>query len=161
MSWVCFSVSLSHSLLYTHSHTHTHTHTHTCIQTHTSTLSPTCLSSQSAFALLCSDTCSHSHLIIPSIYSGCACGSLSDYYMSCIECGLLLVVDLRVHVLSRMELLLVSGFLGVLLLPPVSPVPRGPSRLKSLGPERLQFCFVILLPVLCLRTTDCLVLLLH
>ncbi len=33
-----------------------------------------------------------------------------------------------------------SGFLCVLLLPPVSPVPRGPSRLKSLGPDRLQFC---------------------
>ncbi len=88
MSWVCFFFSLSLTLLYTHSHTHTHT------------LSPTCLSSQSAFALLCSDTCSHSHLIIPSIYSGCACGSLSDYCMSCIECGLLLVVDLRVRTLS-------------------------------------------------------------
>ncbi len=44
-----------------------HTHTHTCIQTHTPTLSPTCLLSQSALALLCSDTCCHSHLIIPSI----------------------------------------------------------------------------------------------
>ncbi len=86
--------------MHTHAHSHTHTHTHTCIQTHTPTLSPTCLSLQSAFALLCSDTCSHSHLIISSIYSGCACGSLSDYCMSCIECGLLLVVDLRIRTLS-------------------------------------------------------------
>ncbi len=153
MSWVCFFFSLSHTQLYTHTHAYRHIHLHTPTQT--------CLSSQSAFALLCSDTCSH--LIIPSIYSGCACGSLSDYCMSCIECGLLLVVDLRVRTLSGLawsccEFMV---FLCVLLLPPVSPVPRGPSRLKSLGPDRLQFCFVIFLPVLCLRMTDCLVLLLH
>ncbi len=45
-------------------------------------------------------------------------------------------------VLSRLELLRVSGFLGVLLLPPVSPVPRGPSRLKSLGSDlsTVLFC---------------------
>ncbi len=66
----------------------THSVVHTCSQTHTPALSPTCLSSQSALALLCSDTCSHSHLIIPSIYSGCACCPLSDYCVSCIGCSL-------------------------------------------------------------------------
>ncbi len=51
-------------------------------------------------------------------------------------------------------------FLGVLLSPPVSPVPRGLPRLKSFGSFRLQalFCYF---SVLCLRTTDCLVLLIH
>ncbi len=58
VSWSGFaSFSLSHTLLYTHSHTHTHTHMHT--DTYIS-LSLTCLSFQSAFALLCSATCSHS-----------------------------------------------------------------------------------------------------
>ncbi len=90
-------LSLSHSVV--HTHTHTHTHMHTDIRIHL-TLSPTCLSSQSALALPCSDTCSHSHLIILSIYSGSACSSLSDYRMSCIECGLLLVVYLRDRTLS-------------------------------------------------------------
>ncbi len=55
MIWVCLFFSLSHTLLYTHSHTHTHMHTDTYIS-----LSLTCLSFQSAFALLCSATCSHS-----------------------------------------------------------------------------------------------------
>jgi len=59
LSWAGFA-SLSLSLTLCCTHTHTHTHTHTCIQTHTPALSPTCLSSQSALALLCSDTCSHS-----------------------------------------------------------------------------------------------------
>ncbi len=64
-------------------------------------------------------------------------------------------------VLFRLEMLKASGFfLDVLLPPPVSPVPRGLPRLKSLGSFRLQvlFCYF---SVLCLRTTDCLVLLIH
>ncbi len=52
-------LSLSHSVVRTHTHTLTHTHTHAYRHIHLS-LSPTCLSFQSAFALLCSDTCSHS-----------------------------------------------------------------------------------------------------
>ncbi len=156
MNWVCFFFSLSHTLLYTHTHTLTHTHMHT--DTYTS-LSPTCLSFQSAFALLCSDTCSHSHLIIPSIYSGCACGSLSDYCMSCIECGLLLVVELRIRTLSCLawscwEFLVFSVSCCFLQWVRFHEVPRDWSPLDQIY---LQFCFVIFLPVLCLRTTDWLV----
>ncbi len=145
-------LSLSHSVV--------HTHTHAYRQTHTPTLSPTCLSSQSALALPCSDTCSHSHLIILSIYSGSACSSLSDYWMSWMWSPTCRILKRSYLVLSRLELLWVSDFLGVLLLPPVSPVPRGPLRQKSPGPDLLHFCFVFF-PVLCLRTSDCLVLLLH
>ncbi len=148
-------LSLTHSVVRTHTHTLTYTHMHT--DTYTYSLPHLFVITTSVRADLQWHLFSLSNLIIPSIYSGCACGSLSDYCKSCIECGLLLVVDLRICTLYRLELLWVSGFLGVLLLPPVSPVPRGPSRLKSLGPDRLQFCFVIFLPVLCLRTTYCLV----
>ncbi len=88
MSWAGFaSLSLSHILCCTRTYTHTHTHTHTYRHIHLLS-PPTCLSSQSALALLCSDTCSHSHLIIPSIYSGCASCPLSDYCVSCVGCGL-------------------------------------------------------------------------
>ncbi len=60
MIWVCFFfLSLSHSVVHTLTHTHTHTHTHAYWHLHLS-LSPTCLLFQSAFALLCSATCSHS-----------------------------------------------------------------------------------------------------
>ncbi len=52
-------LSLSLSLCCTHTHTHTHSHTHAYWHLHLS-LSPTCLLFQSAFALLCSATCSHS-----------------------------------------------------------------------------------------------------
>ncbi len=55
MIWVCLFFSLSHTLLYTHSHTHTHMHTDTYIS-----LSLTCLSFQSAFALLAVPPVSHS-----------------------------------------------------------------------------------------------------
>ncbi len=136
--WNCHELGLLLYLSLSHSVVHTHTHTHM----HTPTLSPTCLSSQSASALLCSDTCSHSHLIIPSNLQA-LCLRLSVgllyvmYWMWSLTCRRLKSSYL---VLSRLELLWVSGFLCVLLLPPVSPVPRGPSRLKSLGPDRLQFC---------------------
>ncbi len=123
---------LSLTLCCTHTHTHTHTHAYRHIH------------SLSALALLCSDTCSHSHLIIPSIYSGCACCSLSDYCV-CHALNVVspLVVNFRDLTLSCLawsccELLV---FLGVLLLPPVSPVPRAPSRLVSPGPDLLLFCF--------------------
>ncbi len=55
MIWVCLFLSLSHSVVHALTHTHTHMHTDTYIS-----LSLTCLSFQSAFALLCSATCSHS-----------------------------------------------------------------------------------------------------
>ncbi len=64
---LCHELGLLLCLSLTLCCTHTHTHTHAYRQTHTPTLSPTCLSSQSALALLCGDTCSHSHLIILSI----------------------------------------------------------------------------------------------
>ncbi len=48
-------LSLSHSVVHALTHTHAHMHTDTYIS-----LSLTCLSFQSAFALLCSATCSHS-----------------------------------------------------------------------------------------------------
>ncbi len=82
--------------------------------------------------------------------------------MMCIQCVLLLIL-----VLSFVPCLVEPGdaegfwfFLGVLLPPPVSPVPRGLSRLKSLGSHLPQVLFCDF-SVLCLRTTDCLVLLLH
>ncbi len=82
MSWVCFSVSLSHTQDFTHTHTHTHTHPGTPMLI--LALIFTCLSSQSALVLLCGDTCSHSDLISYSISNGCACCSLSDYCVSCV-----------------------------------------------------------------------------
>ncbi len=87
--------SLSHSVV----HTHTHTHTHMLTDTYTSlSLPPVChfIQRSRCFAV----TPVLTHLISPSIYSGCACGSQSDYCMSCIERDLLLIVDLRIRTLS-------------------------------------------------------------
>ncbi len=151
MIWVCFSLTLCC----------THSLTHTCILTHRSlSPSPVCHHNQRSRCFAVTPVLTH--LIIPSIYSGCACGSLPDYCVSCIVCVLSLIIELRILTLScsawRCWKLLV--FLDVLLPPPVSPVPRGLPRLKSLGSFRLQvlFCYF---SVLCLRTTDCLVLLIH
>ncbi len=155
MIWVCLFFSLSHTLLYTHSHTHTHMYTDTYIS-----LSPTCLSFQSAFALLCSATCSHSSnqsLYLQGLRSRLSAGLLYDMHSMCsLTC-------LRVEFSCLVPPGDAEGFwfhLGVLLPPPVSPVPRGLFRPKSLGSYRPQVLFCDFL-VLCLRTTDCLVLLLH
>ncbi len=135
-------LSLSLTLLYTHSHTHTHTHTHMHTDTYIS-LSPTCLSFQSAFVLLCSATCSQSSnqsLYLQRLRSRLSAGLL--YYMHSM-CSL---TYLRVEFSYLVPPGDAEGFcflLGVLLLPPVSPVPRGLLRLKFLGSYRPQVCFVI------------------
>ncbi len=103
------------------------------------------------------------HLISPSILqrlrSWLSVGLLYDVHSMC--SFTYLSVEFSYLVLSRLEMLKVSVFfLGVLLPPPVSPVPRGLSRLKSLGSHLPQVLFCDF-SVLCLRTTDCLILLLH
>ncbi len=102
---------LSHTLSYTHSHTHTHTHMYT--DTYIS-LSPTCLSFQSAFALLCSATCSHSSnqsLYLQGLRSRLSAGLLYDMHSMCsLTC---LRVEFSYLVLSCLEMLKVSGFISV------------------------------------------------
>ncbi len=93
MIWVCLFFSLSHTLLYTHSHTHT------CLQTHTSLSSPpVCHFNQRSRCFAVPPVLTH--LISPSIYSGCARGSLPDYCISCIVCVLLFFIVLRSRTLS-------------------------------------------------------------
>ncbi len=109
MIWVCLFFSLSHTLLYTHSHTHTHMHTDTYIS-----LSPTCLSFQSAFALLCSATCSHSSnqsLYLQRLRSRLSAGLLYDMHSMCSLTYLR--VEFSYLVLSRLEMLKASGYFSV------------------------------------------------
>ncbi len=93
----CHDLGLPLFLSHTLLYTHSHTHTRICILTHTS-LSP------------------------PPV-----CHFNQRYCMICIQCVLLLVLELSFLTLScpawRCRRFL--GFLGVLLPPPVSPVPQG------------------------------------
>ncbi len=83
-------LSLSLTLCCTHTHTHTHMHT----DTYTSlSPPPVCYFNQRSRCFAVPPVLTH--LISLSIYSGCARGSLSDYCMSCIDCDLLLIVDLE------------------------------------------------------------------
>ncbi len=111
MIWVCLFFSLSHTLLYTHSHTHTHTHMFT--DTYIS-LFPTCLSFQSAFALLCSATCSHSSN--QSLYLQQLRSRLSAELLYIVHCMCSLVfhsIKISYLVLTRLEMLRVSGAFSV------------------------------------------------
>ncbi len=100
-------LSLSHSVV--HALTHTHMHTDTYIS-----LSPTCLSFQSAFALLCSATCSHSSnqsLYLQRLCSRLSVGLLYDMHSMCSLTYLR--VEFSYLVLSRLEMLKVSVFFSV------------------------------------------------
>ncbi len=85
-------LSLSLTLCCTHTHTHTHMHT----DTYTSVI--VCYFNQQSRCFAVPPVLTH--LISPSIYSGCARGSLSDYCMSCIECVLLFIIELGFRTLS-------------------------------------------------------------
>ncbi len=156
MSWVCFSVSLSHTQDFTHTHTLRHAHAH-------SSSHLTCLSSQSALVLLCGDACSHSDLISYSISNGCACCSLSDYCVSCVCYRSLFMSRYHQrsnHVLSCLVLLCSSKYLRCPVA--ASSKPISTSSLQDGSPLNWTiFCCVLFHPVLCHCTTDCLVLRLH
>ncbi len=138
ISWVCFSVFLSHTLLYTHT-------THTCIQTDAYTYSlphlfVITISARAALQWHLFSLSSNHSLYLQRQCLQFSVGLLNVmHWMWSPTCRILKRSYL---VLSRLELLWVSDFLGVLLLPPVSPVPRGPLRQKSPGPDLLHFCFV-------------------
>ncbi len=137
MIWVCLFFSLSHTLLYTHSHTHT------CLQTHTSLSSPpVCHFNQRSRCFAVPPVLTH--LISPSIYSGCARGSLPDYCISCIVCVLLFFIVLRPCLVSPGDAESFWCFLSVLLPLPVSPVPRSLPRLISLGSLSSSFVLYFL-----------------
>ncbi len=107
MIWVCLFFSLSHSVV--HALTHTHMLTDTYIS-----LFPTCLSFQSAFALLCSATCSHSSnqsLYLQRLRSRLSVGLL---YVVHWMCSLVFhSIKISYLVLSRLEMLRVSGAFSV------------------------------------------------
>ncbi len=110
MIWVCLFFSLSHnSVVHALTHTHTHMHTDTYIS-----LSPTCLSFQSEFALLCSATCSHSSnqsLYLQRLRSRLSAGLLYDMHSMCSLTYLR--VEFSYLVLSRLEMLKASVFFSV------------------------------------------------
>ncbi len=102
-------LSLSHFVVHALTHTHTHMLTDTYIS-----LFPTCLSFQSAFALLCSATCSHSSnqsLYLQRLRSRLSAGLL--YVVHCM-CSLVFhSIKISYLVLSRLEMLRVSGAFSV------------------------------------------------
>ncbi len=145
-------LSLSLTLCCTHTHTHTHAYWHLHLS-----LSPTCLLFQSAFALLCSATCSHS--FNQSLYLQRLRSRLSVGLLYVVHCMCYLVyhrIKILYLVLSRLEMLRVSVFFSVSCC--LFQLVRFHEVSLDWSPldHRLQVLFCDF-SVLCLRTTDCLV----
>ncbi len=153
---MCHDLGLPLFLSLSHSVVHALTHTHMLTDTYIS-LFPTCLSFQSAFALLCSATCSHSSnqsLYLQRLRSRLSAGLL--YVVHCM-CSLVYhSIKISYLVLSRLEMLRASGAFSV------SCCRFQLVRFHEVSLDwfsldhRLQVLFCIF-SVLRLCTTDCLV----
>ncbi len=122
------SLSLSHTLLYTHTQMHTDTYTYSLPHLSVITIS-TCAALQWHLFSLSSN---HS-LYLQRLYLLFSVGLLC-HAVNVISPLVVYFRDLTLSCLAWRTS-------GVLLLPPVSPVPWAPSRLESPGPDLLLFCF--------------------